>query len=250
MRRLEDIESHTHQERSLTEAMTDDRARFTWSAFEPAAIPTKQDLTPLERWLRRFSHARRVHLLDLGCGNGAICRLMSSQGFSVRGIDINGHALARARAVVPTADFLERDVASREGLGLGEGTFDGVVCHLVLSVVGSAAARGQVLRNARAVLRPGGRLFASLSGRSEDVNPEYERLYRQDLPITGEDGTYVSRDRDGKALYWTHHFGRSEAASLFREAGFTGVRLQDRIEPSSRRPDQLGRFYYISCHRP
>ncbi len=111
------------------------------------------------------------------------------------------------------------------------------MCHLLLAVFGDPSDRLQLLVNAHGVLVPGGSLFASFSGRSDDVNPEYARSYR-------EDGSYRSRDERGNVLYRTHHFREDEVLALLEAAGFSGIEIQERIESSSRRPDQNSRFLY------
>jgi hypothetical protein len=94
---------------------------------------------------------------------------------------------------------------------------------------------------------PGGSLFASFSGRSDDINPEYARSYREDFAETREDGTYFSRDERGNVLYCTHHFRQDEVLALMEAAGFSGIDIQERIESSSRRPEQKARFLYATA---
>jgi SAM-dependent methyltransferase len=225
----------------------DQQSRIDWERCAPAAIPTKSDLSALETWCERFPDPSRTRILDLGCGNGEVARGLVRRGFSVTGVDINAAAVVLAGSAVAGAVFQVGDAASSTGGGLPAGPFDAVVCQLLLSIVGDAADRLQVLRNARAVLAAGGSLFASFSGRSEDVNPDYARLYRQDRPATGEDGTYLSRDGEGRVLYCTHHFRADEIRQLLEEAGFAAIEIRERIETSSRRHDQKARFFYASA---
>ena len=221
-------------------------AQSDWSAFDPAAIPTKTDIGPLDRWLATL-HTPGT-MLDLGCGVGSVARLASLRGFEVTGIDINSGAIEAARSSVPSGRFLVADVSCRDGLAaLGPGVFDAVVCQLLLSIVGSDMQRRQALTNARAVLAPSGQLFASFSGRSEDINETYAALYRDDAALTGEEGTYISRAPDGRPLYQTHHFQAEEIRALLRDSGFTDVVVEERVETSSRRHDQAARFFYASA---
>jgi len=227
----------------------DARSRIDWAGYEPGSIPTKADLSPLEDWLERFPNPARTRILDLGCGTGAIGTGLARRGFAATGVDLNAAAIAAANALGSGARFLVGDVASEKGLDPSLGAFDGVLCQLLLSVVGDPTDRSRALGNAHSVLVPKGRLFASFSGRSEDLNPEYGRLYREDLPATGEDGTYLSRDVAGRVLYRTHHFREDEIRHLLEEAGFTDIDILEKVESSSRRPDQKARFFYATASK-
>jgi SAM-dependent methyltransferase len=226
-------------------------SRDDWARFDAEAIPSKSTLGPLEHWLDGFAEPAGQRLLDLGCGVGLVSSRLRARGFAVIGVDINADALLSARQACPDARFFERDIAAATGLSLPESGFSGVVCQLVFSIIGDAAERAQLLANAHAMLQPGGRLFASFSGVSGDLNPEYARLYADDFALTGEHATYLSRDAAGRVLYRTHHFSRAEISALLGEPAhrFERLELSERVEASSRRPDQRARFFYATCRR-
>jgi SAM-dependent methyltransferase len=168
----------------------------------------------------------------------------------VLGVDINPEAVARARETVAGAAFEVGDIASPAGLELGGRTFAVVVCQLVVSVVGGPESRRALTRNAFEVLAPGGDFFLSASGLSATINPGYARLYELDYPETGEFGTYLSRDGEGKVLYETHHFEVDELRELLESTGFAEVSVQRRRETSSRRPGEAAYFLYAHGRRP
>lgn len=225
----------------------DIRNRRDWAAYEPGAIPTKADISPLEAWLDRFPAPRGTRILDLGCGSGEITAALQGRGFDTTGVDVNAGAIEAARHRGSGAVFMVGDVAGPQGLDPALGRFDGIVCQLLLSVVGDPSDRRQALVNAHGALVTGGSLFASFSGRSDDINPEYARSYREDFAETREDGTYFSRDEQGNVLYRTHHFRQDEVLALMEAAGFSGIDIQERIESSSRRPEQKARFLYATA---
>ena len=83
-----------------------------------------------------------------------------------------------------------------------------VVCQLVISIIGTIRQRANLLRHVHDVLRPSGHLFLSASGVSDTINAGYARLSAEDLHLTGERHTYLSRDAGGEVLYATHRSPR------------------------------------------
>jgi len=114
------------------------------------------------------------------------------------------------------------------------GAFDEVICQLVISIVGLGHDRAARLANLYTPLRPGGFLYLSASGISDDINRTYADLYRSDLETTKVMHAYVSRDDQGRGLYVTHHFSVEELSQLLLNAGFTAIRIDKRRETSSR----------------
>jgi SAM-dependent methyltransferase len=225
-----------------------EREQNGWADYDPAKIPTKEDLSHIERWLATLSLPARV--LDVGCGTGNVSRLLIAGGCSVVGIDINAaaiEALTREFDAVESAEFHLRDITSRFGFSLPHTRFDAAICQLVVSVVGNAPARIRLTRNIREALAPGGELVISFSGRSDDINSNYAELYATDFPHTHEYGSYFSRDEHGRILYRTHHFTTGEITALLTEQGFCEICIEEKIEASSRRPDQRARFFYVKC---
>ncbi len=231
--------------------------RDDWRRFNAAAIPSKDSTPLLDAFLHEVTTAasgRPLVLLDVGCGSGRLSRRLFEQGFSVLGVDINPDAIHTAQHHAASVDAAGRrllfevaDFAESASPQLHGGPFDVVVCQLVISIIGDVRHRANLLRHARENLRPGGRLFLSASGVSDTINAGYARLYADDLPLTGERHTYLSRNDRGEVLYVTHHFTVDELTSLLEAAGFDEISVVTEKETSSRRPDEAAYFLYATC---
>ncbi|WP_415857534.1 class I SAM-dependent methyltransferase [Salinispora arenicola] len=101
-------------------------------------------------------------VLDLGCGNGYLCRRLAGKGARVTGVDPSPKMIAAARQREIRDQLGVRYVqAGAEDLGaLSGAAYDLVIANHVLTAVVDLPA---VLAEARRVLRPGGTLVAALS---------------------------------------------------------------------------------------
>ena len=232
-------------------------ARDDWRRFDAGAIPSKDSTPHLDAFLTAVTEeagGSRLALLDVGCGSGHLSRRIRDSGFAVLGVDINPDAIRAAQRLAVPADaaggtlrFAVADFAADVSPSLDGGPFDVVICQLVISIIGTPHQRANLLRHGRDAMRPGGRLFLSASGVSDTINPGYARLYADDLPLTGERYTYLSRDASGNVLYTTHHFTHGELHHLLEAAGFDEIDVTTEQETSSRRPDEAAFFLYATC---
>jgi ubiquinone/menaquinone biosynthesis C-methylase UbiE len=96
--------------------------------------------------LKQHVPSSAVRVLDVGCGDGTLCRFLERPGRNVVGIDPDQQLLATAGGGIRHA------AASGEALPFADTTFDAVTMSMVLHHVDEVAA----LREVRRVLRPGG----------------------------------------------------------------------------------------------
>ena len=167
-------------------------------------------------------------VLDLGCGAGRDCYLLSQLvGGTGRvvGVDMTAEQLAVARRHVdehtrrlgyrePNLRFLEGYIERLDELDLAPASFDLIVSNCVINLSPDKPA---VLRQAHKLLKPGGELYFS------DVYADRRvpRAVAEDPELYGE--------CLGGALYW------NDFLQLARAAGFADPRLvEDRpIEPGN-----------------
>ncbi|MFS4092242.1 class I SAM-dependent methyltransferase [Streptomyces sp. AF1A] len=97
-------------------------------------------------------------ILDAGCGSGSLSAALRDRGAVVTGIDVSAGMLALARRRL--GDVVALHLADlRDPLPFDDGAFDDVVASLVLHYLEDW---GPALAEIRRVLRPGGRLIASV----------------------------------------------------------------------------------------
>jgi SAM-dependent methyltransferase len=118
------------------------------------------DALPLRKHtevLREYLPLEGARVADVGCGDGALVRVMARGGAHVRGIEPGERQLARARAAEPAGD--ERYVAAYgEALPLPDGCLDYLVYFNALHHV-PEDRQDAALKEAARVLRPGGLLY-------------------------------------------------------------------------------------------
>jgi SAM-dependent methyltransferase len=147
-------------------------------------------------------------VLDVGCGRGEFLELLAEVEVEARGVDIDPHIVEAAKArglKVDQGDGVEWLAAEVDG-SLGGLVTIQVVEHL------SAQQVADLVRLAAEKLRPGGRAVV------ETVNPQSLYVFAHSLYI---DPTHVHPVHPGYLSF------------LFREAGFSGVRIDWRSEPGA-----------------
>ncbi|MFC4061754.1 class I SAM-dependent methyltransferase [Planomonospora corallina] len=113
-------------------------------------------------------------ILDAGCGSGPLAAALRERGAVVTGVDASAGMLALARKRL--GDDADLHVADLSGpLPFADGAFDDVVASLVLHYLRDW---GPALAELRRVLRPGGRLIASVNHpfvdyALQDPRPDY-----------------------------------------------------------------------------
>lgn len=131
--------------------------------------------------LERAVASAPADALDVGCGEGRFCRLLSARGIRTVGVDPTLALIERARALDPKGDYR---IGIGEALPAEDVSFDMVVSYLTLiDIPDYQAAIGEMAR----VLRPGGSLlvanltsFATAQVGKSEAADEGERTFEID----------------------------------------------------------------------
>lgn len=116
----------------------------------------------------------RGRVLELGCGEGRLARVIRDRGLEVVGVDLSAAKIERARERHPNIQFVRSDIRA---LALPDASFDTVVLAEVLEHVPDEPG-AEILERAWRLLRPGGRLVASVP--NEDLIPHPNHVRRFD----------------------------------------------------------------------
>ncbi|WP_431909003.1 class I SAM-dependent methyltransferase [Amycolatopsis thermoflava] len=166
-------------------------------------------------------------ILDAGCGAGPLTAALRDRGAEVTGIDAGAGMLALARRRLGD-DVPLRQADLNDPLPFADGAFDDVVASLVLHYLEDWAP---ALAELRRVLRPGGRLIASVDHpfvayTIQEPRPDYFATTSYSFEWTFGGQTVPMR-------FWRHSLHAMTGA--FTDAGF---RLTALVEPQ---PDPAAR---------
>lgn len=171
---------------------------------------------------------RRV--LDAGCGEGFVARLLASKGAWVTAVDISPRLVELAKEQDTSGRVQYRVQDLSRGFAVGDPLFDLVVSNLVLNDVYDYAG---YIATLGAVTKPGGRLVLSLN------NP-YSAVLRGKAQRYHDSGTAVLYDGLSRKGVRVYHFHRTleDYITTFRDAGFLLRSLSD-LRATSPLPDPV-----------
>ena len=114
------------------------------------------------------------HVVDLGCGNGALSEKLLARGYRVTAIDASAEMLAQARALHPDIPFVQADATDFTLSEPADAIFSNAVFHWIdrdrQPLLAAAIARN---------LKPGGQLVCEFGGYgcAERVHSALERAF-------------------------------------------------------------------------
>lgn len=198
-----------------------------WLEFQDGETPATT--TPHGEFLSTLRNGDEV--LDLGCGygrNSEILAYFMRGRCRVTGMDINRHEVTWAnKNNIQWKNPIDYLVASGADIPFSAGAFDKA---MLLGTLGGIQVdlRKTILREAARVIKPGGIVYAGEYAMKHG-SPERDEKYRADAEVTGEYGSNVVRNSEGKILFVAHHFEQEELRRLFEEPGLEDVQVRSQI---------------------
>lgn len=169
-------------------------------------------------------------ILDAGCGEGSLARLLASKGAMVTAVDISPRLveLAVEQDTSGTVRYLAEDLS--KGFSGDDQLYDIVVSNFVLNDVYDYVG---YITTLGAATKPGGRLVLSMN------NP-YSAVLRGKAQRYYDSGTvtlYSTLSKKGVSVY---HFHRTleDYMTAFREVGFLLRSISD-LQPTTPLPDHV-----------
>ncbi len=168
-------------------------------------------------------------ILDLGCGNGELARLLARRGQRApyTGLDFSLPLLREVGGLPGNFVFIEADLTGDWEIRISESAnqrFDIVVAFATLHHIPSEALRLKILKKVHAVLEPRGRFIHSNWRflNSERLRARIQPWERAGLSATDVDANDYLLDwrRGGEGLRYVHHFDEAELDALATATGF------------------------------
>jgi len=158
------------------------------------------------------------HILDLGCGTGALTSEIAARGAEVLGVDRSEEMIAQARKKFPALRFEVVDARDLRGDRAGfDAVFSNAVLHWIPEAEEVIAGVARVLRPASAG-RPGGRFVAEFGGKGNIqklVAGFHKALVALDLRAPDEVGPWFYPSVAEYASLLERHGLEVREASLF-----------------------------------
>lgn len=148
---------------------------FRWLAMsleKPLGRARRPPRSRIDRY-RVTARLCRGRVIELGCGEGHLSKMIHDRGLEVVGVDLSRVKIRHARDAYPEIPFLESDILRLE---LPDASFDTAILAEVLEHV-PAATGDAMLRRAWRLLRAGGRLIVSVPYEDLIPHPNHVRQF-------------------------------------------------------------------------
>lgn len=162
-------------------------------------------------------------VLDLGCGNGRFCEIISSKANYV-GLDNSERLIALAKNRYPNVDFV---VADATDIPFADNSFDKVYSIALLHHIASEDMRQRVLSEIKRVLRPDGLAVITVWDLWSKPKRKRSIIWQSFLSFLGLsklDLCDVMIEWQGVRDFYFHCFSPYSFKRLIKESGFSIVK--------------------------
>ncbi len=163
---------------------------------------------PMSSYVRKqFTTETAQEVLDVGCGSGLNCRMLSDEGIKVTGIELAPRMAEVAAQTAPLADIICGDFVSYK---FESARYSGVFCKAFLHLYPKEEAL-MILRKIREILKPAGLLYISVSGAHESSEAIREKVdyagnFKRFKRIWSETELHDAVQGSGFEIsYWSEH---------------------------------------------
>lgn len=194
--------------------------------------------------LRLLGEVKGESILDIGCGNGVLDRLLAKNGAKVTAYDPSENMIAIAQGLESQQHLGIRYFVGDSPASLGQESFDKAVSTMVLLLAENQEALKQTFSNAFRFLKENG-IFVSVT-----LNPDFEKdgrnVYgrRLTLPEKGK-GRSEFLSPDGSVNFsadWSD-FSVDDYEKAAKESGFKKVEWQS-MHPNTEGREKMGNDFW------
>jgi ubiquinone/menaquinone biosynthesis C-methylase UbiE len=178
-----------------------------WINMEKEKIPSSLEFN--ESFLSRIPPDSRI--LDIGCGNGDLCKMLSEKAFEIYGIDCSHEAIDNAKKLDKKSKYFTMDASE---LSFEQDYFDLVIVKAVFTVITDASVRTKIMSEIYRVLKNNGLIYIADFAQTW-WNYTYYKRYIDNYPITGEYGLFNALNQKGEVEYIAKHFAQKEIVDLY-----------------------------------
>lgn len=150
-------------------------------------------------------------ILDIGCGNGGLCKELAENGFETYGLDCSVEAIDNAKRNDKKTQYFAMDASE---LPFQNNFFDFVIIKAVFTVIPDSDVRNRIMDEVYRVTQKGGLVYIADFAQTW-WNSLYYQRYKDNFSVTGEYGLFRVFNEQGEIEYIAKHFSPKEIVDLY-----------------------------------
>lgn len=158
------------------------------------------------------------NILDIGCGNGNLCELLSDNKYNYYGIDYSIDAIETAKEKYKNNKNANFWHMSADKLEFDNEFFDFIIIKAVLTVIDSSEKRKNIMSEINRTLKKNGYVYIADFAQTWH-NRLYRNRYIENYKKTNELGLFEVFDNNGTKIYNAKHFTVKEISDLYMDIG-------------------------------